>query len=224
MSWLSPFLLGRPGGEYSFEISPEGMDIEEAGVVVLQRNLAGDLKKSTLKTSAPIIKVNSSFLSLTQRNQFASLVGIADTFLSFKTRNDWQVVDELVTILSSTTLQLANTSATRLSAVLVGMDFPSVITIVTPFKFGIGPGSTFGSGGFGEGEFGGGGETFDPGVITYNDVTRVITMTNALSDITAPLFLSYTYTGWLVNLERLTHRAQGGWLDRFQYDFQLTGV
>lgn len=221
MAWLSQFLLGRPGAEYLFEVNPAAMDIEEVGVVIRQANIAGDLKKSTIKASAPIIRVNSNYLTLAQRNKFASLVSVSDTFLSFQTRDDWQQTDERVTIIDATHLRLQNSSATRLSAVLVGLGLPSVITIQTPFNIGF-AGTGFGDGGFGFGGFDG--APFDPGAITYDDVTRIITMSNPLADLSRLVFVTYTYKGWLVDMERLGHKAQGGWLDRFTYDFQLMGA
>src|SRR5260221_10877423 len=138
MAWLSQFLLGRPLNEILFDVNPAAMDITESPIVVLHRNLAGDLKKSYLKVSAPTIKVNSTFLTKAQRDQFASLVGVADTFLSFQTRDDWQVVNELVTVVDSLHVKLANSSATRLSAALVQLGGSSIITIQTPFNTALG--------------------------------------------------------------------------------------
>ncbi len=219
MSWLTQFKLGRPGNEYDFDVNPEAMEIQEQAVVSLQSNLAGDLKKSVFKASAPLIRVNSSYLTLAQRNQFASLVGVSDTFLSFLTRDDWEVVNELATIIDATHIKIANSSATRLSKLLVELGGSSIITIETPFNTA--SGGAYGDGAFGAGPYGGG--TFDPGVVTYDDATRIITMTNPV-DPDAALYVSYLYTGWLVNLQNLGARAQGGWLDRFEYDFSLEGA
>ena len=224
MSWLSPFLLGRPGLEYEFDVNPAAMQIEESAVVVRHRNLAGDLKKSVMKASAPIIRVNSNYFTLEQRNQFSSLVGIADSFLSFQTRDDWEVVDERVTWLSSTTMRLANSSATRLSKILTEMGFPSIINIQTPFKLGVVAGEGYGEGGYGEGGYGGAPEEFDPGTVTYDDATRILTITNPITDPDVAILVSYLYTGWLVDLQTFNHRSQAGWLDRFTYDFQLVGA
>lgn len=218
--WLNQFLFGRPGQEYLFEINPEAMQIEESGIVVLQRNLIGDLKKSTLRVSAPIIKVNSSFLSKLQRDQFNSLVAVTDTFLSFQTRDDWTQYKDLATILDLTHLRLQYSSALRLSNVLVGMGFSSVITILG-VSFTFAGGGNFGGGGFGGGGFGG---TFDPGAISYNDQTYVVTITNPLPSLGLNVYVDYTYVGWLVNMEKFSHSAKGGWLDRFNYDFVLTGA
>jgi len=224
MPWLSPFILGRPGQEIEFDINPMAMTIQEQPVIVLQRNLAGDLKKSLMKRSAPAIQINANYLTKAQRDQFASLVGIADSFLSFQTRDDWQVVDELAQVLTSTTVKIGNSSATRLSSLLVSLGLPSQITISTPFDLLAGGGVGFGLGGFGEGGFGSWPETFDPGTITYDDATRVISFTNPLSDLTQPVFVTYTYKGWLVHMDVLGHTMQAGWLDRFQYSFQLIGA
>ena len=221
MSWLTPFILGRPGNEFLFEINPEGMDISESAVVVTQRNLAGDLKKSVIKTSCPTIKINSSFLSLAQRNQFNSLVGISDTFLSFQTRNDWQVVNELVTIIDTLHLQISNSSAARLSATLVALGQPSIITIGTPFTLALG--AAWGGGIWGGGVWGGS-SGFNPGPVTYTDATRIITMTNPLPNLNNSVYVSYVYTGWLVSLETLGSKYKGGWIDRATYDITLQGA
>ena len=224
MAWLPQFLLGRPGLEYTFDANPNAMQIDEGGIIVRQRNLAGDLSKAVLKKSAPIIRINSNYLLFPQRNQFASLVGISDTLLSFQTRDDWEVVDELVTIIDLTHVKIANTSATRLSKVMVALGYPSVITIKSPWKFGVTSGSMYGEGGYGEGGYGSTGESFDPGTITYDDATRIITFTNPLPDFFENVLVSYLYKGWLVDIDVLGHKVQGGWLDRFQYDFQLIGA
>lgn len=226
MPWISQFLLGRPGLEKVFDVNPEALQIQESGVIVRQRNLAGDLSKAVLKTSAPIIRLNSSYLTLAQRNQFSSLVGISDQLLSFKTRDDWEVVDELVTLLTPTTLKISNSSATRLSKVLTSLGYDSVITIETPFKLGISAGSLWGEPpmDLGEGGFGSGGEPFDPGAVTYDDATRIVTFTNPITDPSQQVLVSYLYKGWLVDVDAFNHNAQGGWLDRFTYDFQLVGA
>lgn len=223
--WIT-FLLGRPGNEFSFEVNPEAMDIDPQNVEVLQRNLAGDLKQSVMKVNAPQIKIKSSFLSKTQRDQFASLAGVADTFLSFQTRDDWTVINELVSVIDVQHVKLANSSATRLSAALVQLGLPSVITVQTPF-YSSNPGTPFGLGPFGGGPFGGAGGSpgpFDPGAVTYDDATRIITMTNPLASTDISLYVSYKYTGWLVKMKGFPHKAQGGWIDRFTYDVLLEGA
>lgn len=226
MGWKAQFLLGRPGAEYPFDVNPAALDFVDDGVVVLQENLAGDLKQSVVKTSRPVIRISSSYLTLTQRNQFSSLVGVADTFLSFQIRDDLQVVDELVTIIDATHVQIANSSATRLSAYLVSIGLSSVITILTPFKTSAIGGAAWGAGEWGAGTWDtlSGGGTFDPGTVTYDDATRILTFTNPISDITVALFVAYTYPGWLVKLTKVAHKSLGGWLDRFPYDFELQGV
>lgn len=222
MAWLEQFLLGRPGTEVLFEVNPDAMAIDEQPIAVLQRNLVGDLKKSIIKTSAPIIRINSNFLSLSQRNQFASLVGISDTFLSFQTRDDWGVVSErdAITDLSHVTLQ--NNSATRLSAALADAGYDGIITVtgvdLIPNSIA---GPLFDEGGFGSGGFSG------PDYITggtYDDATRVYTLGTSLPVGTEFVYVSYTYKGWLVNMEQLNHSFAGGYVNRFTYDFQLTGA
>lgn len=222
--WI-PFLFGRPGGEYIFEVPPEAMSIAPSPIKSVQRNIAGDLKKSILKTDCPKIQINSSFLSLAQRNQFSSLMGISDTFLSFICRNDWQEINDLATIIDLTHLQLNNNSALKLSAQYVLNSLASLITITTPFVitgapvgFGLG---TFGLGTFG---IGAGATSFDPGAFTYNDLTQIITLTNPLPSANVNVFVTYTYPGWLVEPDSMNLKYKGGWLDRGTYDISLVGV
>ena len=221
--WV-PFLFGRPGSEFQFEVPPEGMSISPTPIKSLQRNIAGDYKKSVLKTDCPKIKINSSFLSLAQRNQFASLMGVPDTFLSFICRNDWQVIYDLASIIDVNHLQLNNNSALKLSQTYVFNGLGSLITINTPFQIAINP--AYGLGPFGAGPFGigTGGYTFDPGAITYADTTMIITTTNPLPSVNLSVFVSYTYPGWLVEPESMDIKYKGGWLDRGTYDISLVGV
>ena len=57
-----------------------------------------------------------------------------------------------------------------------------------------------------------------------DDATRIITITNPITDPAVAILVSYLYTGWLVDMQALNHQAQGGWLDRFVYDFLLVGA
>jgi len=222
MAWINPFLLGRPGYEYTFDVNPEAMQIDEQPLQVLQRNLTGDMKKSVLRSSVPIIRLNSSYLTLDDRNRFASLVMVTDTFLSFQCRDDWRVVDEYNIPISTTQVVVQKNSATRLSQVLVGLGFSGIITVESVLRV---PGAQAGVG-FGSGGFGGGGwagpDYFGTG--TYNDATRTITLQNALPNATDPVYVTYRYKGWLVNIEKFSHSVKGGWIDRFNYDFQLSAA
>lgn len=223
MAWV-PFLFGRPGSEYTFEVPPEGMSIAPSPIKSAQRNIAGDYKKSVLKTDCPKIKINSSYLSLNQRNQFASLMGVADTFLSFICRNDWQVINDLAGIIDLYHLQLSNNSALKLSQTYVLQSLASLITITSPFTIAVNP--AYGLGPYGAGPYGigSGGYTFNPGAITYNDLTMIVQTTNPLPSTSLSVFVTYTYPGWLVEPDSMEVKYKGGWLDRGTYDITLTGV
>lgn len=204
--WLSQFKLGRPGYEYSFTVNPSAMNIDEGPIDIIHRNLAGDLKKSIVKTSAPIIKIASGYFTKTQRDQFASLAGIADTFLSFQTRDDWQNILEKNYPTDTSHVTIQNTSATRLSAQLKAGGFSGIISGISVYTTPDGSGTEYFSGG------------------SYDDSTRILTLGATLPDNVSPVFVTYTYKGWLVNMRKLSHNIQGGWVDRFQYDFQLEGA
>ena len=220
MAWLSPFLLGRPGAEIQLDLPPEAIEVQEMPIASVQKNLAGDLKKSVIKASAPTIRINSRRLSPTQRNQLASLAGIRDTFLSFQTRDDWQVFQELVTVIDATHVQIANTSATRLSALLVALGGSSIITVQPVF------GLAFGGGAYGAGAYGAAfsGGDFDPGDVSYDDATRIITIENPIDDLESAIFVSYNYKGWLVNMRQMNAKSGGSFADIFSYDIELNGA
>lgn len=222
MGWVS-FLLGRPGSEYTFEVPPEAMTIAPTAIKSMQRNIRGNLKKSLLRSDVPGIKINSSYLTMTQRNQFAALMGVGDSFLSFINRNDWQMANDLASIIDLTHLQLTDNSALALSAAYVQLGLASLITIGT---IATGSGPAFGTGTFGGGAFGigNGGGLFDPGAVTYSDANRLITMTNPLASLNQSVYVTYTYPGWLVEIESMSMKYQGGWIDRASYDISLVGA
>jgi len=206
MPWLSQFKLGRPGYEVLFDVNPEGMDIVEQPIDVVTRNIKGHMKRSIIKTSAVSIKISSSYLLKTQRDLFASMAGISDTFLSFQTRDDWAVMYEYNLPASVSSVIIQDTSVTKLSAALVAVGSSPSVTITGVFLNPAGTGTNYWTGG------------------SYNSATRAITLGTSLPTATAPVYVTYTYTGWLVMLKSLNHRIQGGWMDRFQYDFELVGA
>ncbi len=221
MAWLNPFLLGRPGYEYEFELPPESISIDDQSIRVNQRMLDGTMRKSILNQSMPVIKISSKYLTITQRNQLSSLTMIDDTFLSFQTRDDWQVNSLKVMPSSLTTLELPRIASTRLSKILVDGGFDSIITIDEINEV---PNPTaanlYDEGGYDEGGYSGP-EHYAGG--SYDDSTYTITMGTPLADI-APLYVTFTYKGWLVDVEKLAHQANGNSVDWFSYDFQLTGA
>jgi hypothetical protein len=203
MAWLTQFLLGRPGSEYTFELNPQGMRIEESAIVVRQRNLAGDLKKSTLKISVPTIQIDSDYLTMTQRNQFHSLAGIDDTFLSFKTRTDWTQYADKASVITTTKFRLNNSSALRLSKTLTAMSLSSTIAISTITSSEAG---------------------WSSGAVTYSDSSFDVNVGVALATTTSAVYVTYTYNGWLVDMQKVSTSYRGGSGDLSSYSFELTGV
>lgn len=206
MAWLNQFKLGRPGSEYAFTLNPEGIDIDEGPVDSIYRNLAGDAKRSVLKTSAPNIRISSSYLLKAERDILASMPGITDTHLSFQCRDDFQVILEGDIPTTTGSVYIQNTSATRLSAALVAAGSSPSIAIVGVYDNAAGTGTNYYSGG------------------SYDSATRLVTLGSVLPSITVPCYVTYTYTGWLVVMKRLPHKYQGGWVDRATYDFELVGA
>lgn len=204
-SWLSPFLLGRPGYELSFDVNPASLSLDEGQIAAFDRTLAGIGKKWVFNTYIPTIKISSDWFPIATRNQFVSLLSVTDTFLSFQTRDDWQMQLEINPILSASTVSVQTNSATRLSAALVAAGFSSVVTIVGVFDNPAGTGTNYFTGG------------------SYNDQSYVVTLgTNFATQQYA--YVTYTYKGWLVDLQKVSTKAMGGKSDLLSYDYQLVGV
>ena len=206
MAWLSPFKLGRPGYEISFDLNPAAMDLDEGPIDAVYRNVAGDLKRSIIKASAPTIRIQSNYLLKAQRDQFAALTAVDDTFLSFLTRDDWAVLLERNLPLTTNTVQVRNSSATKLDQALLAVPTTGHITITGVFDNPAGTGTNYYSGG------------------SYDGASRTITLGTPLGGTTNPCYVSYTYKGWLVAMRRLPQRFAGGWVDRSTYDIELVGA
>lgn len=208
MAWLTQFLLGRPANEISFDVNPMAMSIEEAQIAAVNRVLSGRRKKWVFCTSVPTIKINSDWFPKTQRDLFASLLSVTDTPLSFQCRNDWTMNAEVDTATGLNTVLIQQNSATRLSAALVDAGGSSVITITgvfTALTGGVGSGTNYFTGG------------------SYSDATYTITTGGGLPSV-GPVFVTYTYKGWLVQLEKIKYDAAGGRVDLMKYDYQLIGA
>jgi len=221
MAWLSTFLLGRPGYELEFTVPPEAISIDEQPVFVLHTNLYGYKKKSVINQSMPVIRISSKYLTIGQRNSLASLAMIDDTFLSFQARDDFQVVSMKVTPSTSNQVILPPLSCLRLSEKLVEAGASSIITINSVYAVA-NPvaGGAYGDGGYGDGGYAG--PNYSDGG-SYDDLTRTITLGSALSS-TDPVYVTFTYKGWLVNMDKFGCSSRGEYIDWFQYDIQLTGA
>lgn len=221
MAWLSSFLIGRPGYEYEFTTPPEAISIEDMGISVKQRMLDGSMKKSILNPSMPTIKISSKYLTIEQRNQLSSLTMIDDTFLSFQARDDFKVISFKVNPASLSQLVLPKMSCLRLSKLLVDGGFSSIITVNSinevpnPVDANL-----YDEGGYDEGGYAGS-EHYAGG--SYDDSTYTITLGTPLSQL-AVVYVTFTYKGWLVDAEKLSHGSSGSNVDWFSYDFQLTSA
>lgn len=205
-SWLSPFLLGRPGYELSFDVNPEAMSMDEVQMAAFDRTLTGQGKKWVFSTYIPTIRISSNWFPITQRNLFVSLLSVSDTFLSFQTRDDWQMSLEVNPSITATTIGVQVNSATRLSAALVTAGFSSVVTINGVFDNPAGTGTNYFSAGS-----------------TYSDTAYTATVATPLP-AQANYYITYTYKGWLVDLQKVSTKHQGGKVDLGSYDYQLVGV
>jgi hypothetical protein len=190
-------------------------------IAVRHRTLDGSMKKSIMNPGMPNIKLSSKYLTPAQRNQLASLSMIDDTFLSFQCRDDWQAIVLKVTPTALNQIVLPSMSNLKLSKVLVDAGFSSVITIDRVDEI---PNptiaNTYDSGGYGEGGYDIA-EHYAGG--SYDDSSYTITPGTLLTTLD-PVYVTFTYKGWLVDIDKFTSTYKGDNIEWFSYDFQLTSA
>lgn len=219
--WLDGFLLGRPGYEYEFTTNPEAISIDDMSINVRQRMLDGTMRKSILNPSMPNIKISSKYLTIEQRNQLASLTLIDDTFLSFQTRDDWEVIALRVIPASLSQIILPKMSCLRLSKLLVDGGFSSIITIESVNEVpNPAIANNYDEGGYGEGGYAGS-EHYSGG--SYDDSNFTINLGSPLTSL-SPVYVNFLYKGWLVDAEKLSTGATGMSVTWFSFDYQLTAA
>jgi len=203
MAWLSQFKLGIPGSEISFDLNPTNMAMTEGPVMVVNENLAANLRKDSVKNYRPTFKINSNYFTLAQKQQFVSLAGLP-VFLSFQTRDDWAFMEQ-DTPDDVNTVTIRSNSVTLLDKALNDVGSGANLTITGVFTNIGGTGTNYYTGG------------------SYARSTRIITLGTPLINLN-DVFVTYTYKGALVNIQNINNMAEGGWVDKFQYDFELQGV
>jgi hypothetical protein len=202
--WKNQFKLGIPGSEYSFELNPQSLSSTEGPIVIINENLAADLRKDVVKNYRPTFQVNSNYLTIPQKQQFVALAGLP-SFLSFQTRDsDWTFMEQDAPD-DTTHVTIRNNSITKLDKALNDVSAAANLTITGIFRTAALTGTNYFTGG------------------SYNRATRKITLGSALPD-TNDVFVQYSYLGCLVNMQAINTTAQGGKVDIHSYDFQLEGV
>lgn len=207
MAWLSAFKLGRPGNEIDFTINPNTVEIRPAQIAAKKRTISGHLRKWVFRTSFPTISLSSDFFTLQDYNRMQSLLTITDTMLSFKVRGgDLQTIGEICYPTNSTMVPIRENSAVLLSAALIAAGAAGTITINHVYDNPAGTGTDYYTGG------------------SYDDASAVITLGTPLV-VTAPVYVTYSYGGWLVSMEEIGGTFLGGQVDLGQVSgWQLVGV
>jgi hypothetical protein len=216
MAWVS-FLLGRPGLEYTLSANPDSFDPGPARVSYDNYTLSGALRERVVRTMRPTVKMKSNWFPKADYDNLTSLLAVTDTFLSFITRNDWNVNFEPNIAPNTTTVQINESSASLLSAIYAAGGYGSTPTLGTITINGVwntlalvggvltGSGTNYYTGG------------------SYADSTRTITLGTALPQA-QQVYVSYTYPGWLCRLKQIAAPIEGGRIDLFTYDLQLDGA
>jgi hypothetical protein len=207
MAWTT-FKLGRPGSEYEFTVpgNPQALSIDNRNIRVLQSNIEGDLKKSTVKLYVPSIRMNSNYLPFDERNKLASLMNITDAFLSFMLRDDFLISAEKALPVDVNTVNIANSSILRLEQALLAASASGHITITGVFLNAAGTGTNYYTSG------------------SFDGTTGAITLGTPVADATVPVYVFYTYKGWLVEIEEISDSIAGGRSNLFSYDMALRGA
>lgn len=210
MAWINPFLLGRPTLENSFDVSPDKLEPQFGKLFSHQRTLSGALKERIFTRFMPTVQLSTVWFPKTQLDHFTSLLNITDTFLSFKCRDDWKIEYAPYIPTTTTTVTLEPNAITRLSAALVAAGGASCITITGVWNaLSSSSGNPVGSG-----------TNYYTGGGTYADATGVATLHTTLPNLNQ-VYVSFTYTGWLVSLQEIKAPITGGRVDLFNYNFSL---
>ena len=214
MAWVNQFLLGLPTNEFAFDVGPQKLNINFARMSSDQRTLSGALRERVIRPMCPTVKMNSSWFPKSQLDLLVSLLSMSNTnqFLSFITRTDWNQLFEVDVAPNTTTVQIQESPASLLSAALVAASGSSIITVT-------GVWTALTGGGAGLTPVAGSGTNYWTGG-SYADATRTINLGNQLS-AAGTVYVSYSYTGWLVRLKEIQAPIAGGLVDLFGYDMQL---
>jgi len=208
MAWTQ-FLLGRPGFEIAFDVNPDSFDPVFERVGSDNYTLNGDLKERVIRAFRPTVTLKSNWFPKAQLDAISSLLTISDTFLSFITRNDWNILCEPNIALTTNTVQIQQSSMTKLSAIYAAGGYGTTPTYGTISITGVyanpnGSGTNYYTGG------------------SYADSSRTITLGSSLPGV-QQVYVSYTYPGWLVRLKQMKALITGGRVDLFTYDYMLDG-
>jgi hypothetical protein len=217
--WVNQFLLGRPGYEFSFDVNPEQFTPTWGRVSSKNYNLAGDLKERVIRSMRPNVKLKSKWFPKTQLDLLTSLLAVTDTQLSFITRNDWSTLFEPDIAPNTATVQIQNSSITKLSAIYAAGGYGTTPTQGTITITGVWAALQNTAGVIS----GAGLDYYNTGGGTYNDATRTITLGTALPQA-QQVYVSYSYPGWLVNMTQIDTPISGGLVDLFGYEFSLEGI
>jgi hypothetical protein len=210
MAW-SIFQLGRPGNEITFDINPNTLEIRPAQIAATARTLSGHLRKWVFRTNYPTITMNSDWFTVADYNAMQSLLAITDTMLSFKIRDgDLQTIAEICYQTDQNTVPIRENSQTLLSAALVAAGAAGSLTINrvndNPTDAYANTGTDYYAGG------------------SYADATGIITLGTPLL-LSTPVYVTYSYTGYLVSMEEIGAQFIGGQVDLGKVSgWILTGV
>jgi len=194
MAWLKIFKLGIVGSELELVMQAMGISYDFRQVEQLQRNVAGDFKRSILKQNVPIITIQAAKMPAVT---FKRMMGFYQSKepLNFLAKDDFGVTDQLEISQTASVVYLTNTGCT-------GITIQGVYLRADVYRTGT---NYFTSGSFVES-------------------TLKITLGSALPGPNESVWIDYVFTGHRVLVTRFNpFPHSGASQDYWQANIELTG-
>lgn len=195
MAWLTTFKLGIPGGELDLIGRVTIPSFDHKHVEQQQRNVAGDLKRTYLKTHVPIIGIQMTSLPMATIKRLLGFYKSLEP-LNFISNNAFGVTDQQEISTSTTSVTLTNMCASGVTILGVYLRADTARAGTNYFTSG-----------------------------SYNATTRVITLGTPLPGANTQVWVDYNFTGysvWMTALQPTPH--EGHSQDLWRANIQLTGA
>ena len=194
MAWLQTFRLGIVGGELDLVMQALGISFDFRQVEQLQRNVAGDFKRTILKQNVPIIVIQAARMPLVT---FKRMMGFYQSkeAMNFLTSDSMGVTDQLEISQTSGVVYLTNTGCT-------GITIQGVYLRADVYRTG----TNYYTGG------------------SFVESTLKITLGTPLPGPNEPVWIDYDFTGNRVLVTRFNPSPHvGASQDYWQANIELTG-
>jgi len=194
MSWYKTFKLGAIGGELEIPMQTIALAFDYRQVEQMQRNIAGDNKRTLLKVNVPIIIIQGARMPLAT---FKRLLGFYQSKISlnFMTNDALGVTDQSEISRDASTVYLTNTGVT-------GIIIRGVYLLADVYRTG----TNYYTGG------------------SFNESLLKITLGTPVPNSNESVWVDYDFTGNRVYVTRFNPFPHvGQYQDFWQVNIELTG-